>query len=516
MAGTKQVVEYNNFSGGEFGLHDKWNAPRNSFTGKNMLVYRTGELGVRSGLRDISPPGLVAGTVWKLAPLSPFSRGFVWFGQGSAVRRFEAGGLLTTFGTGITGGTNPTGPDQVGRYETGSHFYFVTNTGAGLYQGTGTTLTKLSGTPTSNVLALYGDRLVVSQPDDTIRYNGLTAGVSDLTSWPATNTIPVGDDTGISGLHTQRGHLSIMKLESGNYILSGALGVNEVLRQANVLSGPHISQNSTRAYDEQIWFLPTNTNYPTSWDGSNYRDLWYLTLPDNGSSSSTVEPLQTDIGDVIVVGEVDGWCLVYSHGIWTRHQFGASFISSAAGALSSYLSDPSGSSDSITAGYYVMTDGGGASEIPKFYGWSPGINRPGSETFFQFGIPERAGDLSAEQVSGEVAFPIWSENSGSEFIVKGVEVDFRSWNTGGSLTNHFDLQVDAYHRFDGDAPVSSLKESWDEAGSVSSSGGTAKRQVFRFGDQGFGNGFQLRFTNVRGVAFQRIHVILELRPPRGI
>ena len=60
----RRVIKYENFRGGEYGRVEAWNAPPNSWTGQNMIVYRTGELGVRPGLKNISPSsGLPAGKI---------------------------------------------------------------------------------------------------------------------------------------------------------------------------------------------------------------------------------------------------------------------------------------------------------------------------------------------------------------------------------------------------------------------------------------------------------------------
>jgi len=48
---TKRIIEHRDWSGGEFGRQEPWAAPQNSFTGTNMMVYRTGELGVRPDSR---------------------------------------------------------------------------------------------------------------------------------------------------------------------------------------------------------------------------------------------------------------------------------------------------------------------------------------------------------------------------------------------------------------------------------------------------------------------------------
>lgn len=531
---SKQVIEYSNFSGGEYGLIEAWRAPKNSFTATNMLVYKTGELGVRPGLRDVTPSGVVAGLVWGMGPIPRLTGDFLWYGQSDKVRKFNANSTPSghaTFATSITGGA-PTDPSEVGRYQTGFTFYIVMQTGGGLYSCDGTTLTKLSGTPSSNMVGLYGDRLVIAQPNDTLRYNGVTAGVSDFTSWPAANIIPVGDDTPLTGIHPQRDHLSLLKAVGGNYVVSGNLGVNEVLRQANFLNGAEIQQNSALAYDERVWFMSPDTDFPTWWNGSTTESLWHLSMPFNDGASTHIEPMRVvDVGGLIVIGGLDfgastrtGWTLVYSNGVWTKHHFDARFDILGSSHADAYASDPALGIDgthSHEAGFYVMCDNGDsttnqATHVPVFYGWSPLLDRPGSETLLSSTVPERAGDNSSAQVSGDVTFPEYHDPDGNEFLVKSVEVDFRAWNTGGSLTNHFDLTVDALRTFDNSSPIVSSKLSWDEAGAISSTGGTIKRQVFSFGDQGYGNAYQLHFTNCRGIAFQRIHVVLSLRPARGV
>lgn len=524
---TKRVIEHRDFSGGEFGRKEAWNAPANSFTATNMLVYRTGELGVRPGLRNVSPTGLVAGQVWSLNRDSTANSSVnVVFGQGTNLKTFQPSSTGTGFLTTVGGALTATPTAMVDVVWTGTALYLVTNN-SGAYQYTGGAISALTGSPNGNSIALFGDRLVIARstaPVNNIVYNGLTAGVSDFNSWPAANTIPVGDIATVYKLMTQRGHLALMKQYNGHYILTGQLGVSEALRQAvtNPVA-PDPYQGMGKSQDGILWFVDVSgkSAHPVSFDGTTLRVYDHLDLKNAGVSVlSTLSQASNAIGfasdddhGVLLHGRTDGsgvnQTLLFSNGIWTKHSFGPTFNVAQGTCLPyQYQQTPGDGTTLRSTDTFVLSDGGSGAVAPKFYGWTPRMDRPGSETALNNGSPERAGDDSSAQVTGSVEFPEVHLETGTEMMVREITIDFRSWNTGGSLTNHFDVEIECLRTYNSTTRIS-LKNSWDEAGSLSSAAGTLKRISFMFGDQGVGNGYQVKFTNCRGIALQRYQVVLE-------
>jgi hypothetical protein len=160
--------------------------------------------------------------------------------------------------------------------------------------------------------------------------------------------------------------------------------------------------------------------------------------------------------------------------------------------------------------YVYLCDGGAAGAAPNFYVWDPTLDTPGIEG----GSQSRAGDDSSTALSGTLTFPEWWSQDAAEVYVRSVIVDFKSYNTGSATNNHFDLTVNALRRYQAGAAQASTTQSWDQAAASSSASGTLRREIIGYGEQGMGNGAQLAFTNVRGIAIERVTMILESQPVR--
>jgi hypothetical protein len=365
-------------------------------------------------------------------------------------------------------------------------------------------LTKYVNSPGGGAIALYGDRLVVGGRTAASTPNILYySAAGDFTTWPALNTLAVGGDTSpITGLYTQRTQLLIAKPE-GFFVLSGVPGVNETLRRVTSSPGPTWQRDGdTLGANGQLLFVPNDQSCLASFDGSYDRLLDNYFAEGFGSMSYIMRERDAIIYLTSSILGLKMW--VYYRNCWTQHTFGSSvatdlqFVTSASRTIPTLTSD-----DQPTT--IAFANDAGTSQV---YLWSLGQDSPGSTTL---AIPGNnlPGDNSLAQLTGNFSLPEWHSDEGSEVVVRGVIVDFRDWNTGGTLSNHFDCRVDSYRNYDNSSPIVSHTESWDGIGTQSSTEGTVRRKFISMGDQGGGNGFQIHFTNCRGVAFRRIEVIIE-------
>lgn len=525
----RKTYEYRDFSGGDYGRLEAWRAPKNSFSALNMLVYRTGELGVRPGVRNVSPSGLASGAVLGISRSSKTDG--VAFVQGDRLRSFvpRRNNTLVTY-TNLFTAT----PDIAGLHYLDGNTLYITARLAGVYSANvnSSVLTQLNASPDGNLIAKYGDRIVVGNlfsNNSALRYNGTTAGVSDLTVWPAGNIIPIGEPGGlVNGIWAQRSHLLIAK-DEGLFVLTGVPGVNESVRQTSSHGRGQIEDVDVNGTG---WGVERST--PISYNGASFRPFPDQLIPPRLMGTAA---FYEEAPGVLYLGSSPSGAsvgpspaLLYHHGVWTKHSFNIRAfrtVAQAAVALTgTVVADPGVNTADSTAllatqrdvNMFVLTDTAVAA-VPKFYSWVPGLDRPGAEMTDALLDPynsERAGDDSSSQVTGSVTFPEQRSDDGSDIQVQGVRVDFRKWNTGGALTNHFDLAVSTLHSYETPGTVSSVTASWDEAGSLASTSGTLQSRYFGFGDQGRGVGFQLSMTNIRGIAIQRIQVIAESYPSRGL
>lgn len=522
MASVRKVICYDNFSGGDWGRRQAWNAKANQFNATNMMVYRTGELGVRPGIRNVTPAAATETDAIRFLSQYPQDPTRVVYGRGtggSAQIHYFTPTVTNTRST-YTGAFGGIG--NVGWFYSGQRLYLASS--SGIYSLDTSAITALNTSFSARYIAAYNDRLAVASNAGTLRYNGLTAGVSDFTNWPAANIIPVGDNVDpITAIWSQRSHLTIPKRSQGIYVLTGQLGVNETLRQASSNNGPNAfltdGFDSCSTKNDMVWWLDMRRQSPTFFDGARAHTPDTVLLSGNPTISLyyMADFRTLDDDGLIVCPSTTEPTWVYYRGTWTKHSFGrivGPHVVSVQGFAPLTASETSDLVSVDTAVFCTLS----GTVAPVFSSLVFGLDRPGVEFSAALNATnsEHAGDFSTAQVSGSVEFPEYRADDGTEFLVKAVQVDFRSWNTNGSLTNHFDVTVDALRTFNSNAPSSSVTQSWDEPGAVSSSSGTIKRWVFNVGDQGYGDGCQVRLTNIRGIAIQRMNVIIESRPLRAI
>jgi hypothetical protein len=516
----RQTFEIKDFSGGDYGRMEAWKAPKNTFSALNMIVTRTGELCVRPGFRKTNPTGMVNGAVWAMGrqPSNPFS---VWFGQGTAIRAFSpqtTPGAVST-ATGALTGT----PSAAFVDENGTTTYIATNNVNG-YSYNGTAITSLNTMPSANAIALYGDRLAISPTSapSTVVFSAAASFNNWVISAGNAVSITVGDTDAVAALFAQRTHLAIVKTASSLFVLTGTPGTNEALRPVYRFNGPTSQRAAGRTHsDDKIWYAPTFSGYAVAFDGTAVSLLDNIPLSlHTGLLNRTVLPLYDDdqAGLALITpagsGAANEIWLKY-RGAWTKHTLSQTITTNAAVKLHGYPQDGDATISRLRYGSCILlTDGGGAGATPNFYAWQPFMDRPGLEADPFSASCERAGDDSSSPVVGNVTFPEQRLDDGSEVQVRGVLVDFRSWNTGGSANNHFDLAINTLNSYEAAGPVSSATGSFDEAPGSSSLAGTVRSKYFSFGDQGRGAGFQVVLTNCKGVAFQRFRIITETYPAR--
>lgn len=502
---TRSVVLYDDFDGGEWGDRNAWKAEKNQFTANNMLVYSTGELGVRAGLVERTPAGVPNGEILGFGS-TPVPAKDAWFVIGNNAYTFDilvGNNLLTA--TGTMSGTATSNFDVT---RIGTDLYITAKGKTNSYRlrlntGTGVpaALSVLTGSPSARAIVSYGDRLVLGDITGSLTNRIRFSDALNYFSWPSANFIDIGADWFINGLLVQRQHLVIAK-QVGFFVLTGVPGVNPVIRKISGDHGPLSSAESAMGQNDLLYNWPTIGHFPAAFNGS--RQIKQRHLDNFLPLSGTGDTVPTTTGVTPLLDDADGaaWlqsskAIVFRDGVFTYHTFGVTTTGLTA-------------KEGGSGGLVTFCDGGGVSSSAKFYVWDVNQDRPGIEG----STHDRAGDASDVAVSGSVTFPEWWAPNASEFRVRAVIVDFRKWNTGASNTNHFDLKVDMLRRYNNTSPTASNTVSFDEAPASASASGTLDRRIFGFGEQGNGNGFQIVMTNCRGIAIQRIEVILDMEPVR--
>lgn len=532
-APERQTVTFDDFSAGDFGAEAAWRAPRNSFTGTNILRYADGSLGPRNGLKALTLSGdAMTGVVKAWGRLLVSATNLIWLVVDATAYVMSITGVVDSCGAiGITPVEPPQGvPKGTKTYLTvlGDSLWVVDHIAGTIAQNTAYSAgpPEVGGRPGLRCIAQYGERTLAggAVPDSGTAGkapDGTTApgnrlyfsAASDPTKWPAANYIDIGDTSlDICAITPQRTHCMIATTDGSWWILTGVPGVNPVLRQALQGVSPayphHVAPlgNGNLAY-----YIGSSTDNGSQaalgeFTGSQVR--LYDKIPFGSGRRTTPYPTAT----VMPLKNADDWFCQSGHGAdntmalrqlgaWTKHQWQVSGVTLSGLALTNLPG----------IGQEFFTDGGAASTTPKIYQWRSYNTRPAftADSFMQ------PGDASTTPFTASFTTPEWFDPQGREVSVEAVTVDFTSWDTGSGSTNHYDLNVISTRVYNAGSSTSSTVN-FDQASgsSAATTAGTRQRKRHDFSNLIEGNGFQLVFSALRGVAIQKIQVHLRIDPPR--
>ena len=503
------VKVFADFSGGEAGSLDLAKVPDNFWTGRNLVVYRSGALGPRPGLRlhalGRTPTGPINGLGY-----AGGARPLVYV-DGVAVWTVGEDGVARTAGN-ISAAPNPRIPVHFEATDAGNIFMFVPNGGRTYKIETMTGSGSLLDLNTTGGVAgdIYGIRLVRTDTSGNRIYYSAPNNVS---SWPSGNFLDVVLAKALVFLAEQRGHLTIVTIDGSWYVLTGVPGVNDTLRR--ITGGKTVPpQMAPEAFvdigDDLIHYLSPINNYPGSFDGVEHTELAYLSMTPTEPLATFAAGTQTQAYNAAnafqgadnaspafvlpaPVVSPNGRMLLKHNGVWGLHDF-------------EYPMSRLWASDGRGRIYGFNWNFPGNDVGPQVLTTQLRLDRPA----FTSDTTARPGDNRDQPLACEVTFPeSWSEN-GDELRVREVMVDFIRWNTGVAETNRIEATVSALARASEVAPISSTR-TWEQAGSDSpaTQDGTKDRIRFGFGDQGTGAGWRLKLHGLRGIAIRQVIVVAD-------
>lgn len=509
---ARRLVLFDDWDNGEYHLRGAENAPKGSFSGQNLLVTRRSEVIPRLGMEEITTTGTLSTTAVSHAGID-FS-GNIFIIQGTAIRSIQQN--ATSWNTAATAlDVSPSAASAITRGGTNLHYY-TDRTDSDSYSintaSSTPVVTKLANSPGGKAIALFGERLCIGSTDSTTNRNVLQfSAASDYTDWPTENVIRIGSDqSDINAMYVQNGNLLISKPE-GWFIITGTLGVTETLRQLNNLPGPATQANGAVTNRDMLVYSTNLSRHPYVFNGT------YGTRVDHliAESDFKVHGIQSEENAAIMWGNFFSTsdttdALLYHKGIWTRHQFPSQsdpLQDDLAFILAPPGEDPFTNQDTLVGArlYFVVKASG---ENPRLFNLHFDNDTLNPNADGVTGLPGDGTDTA--KVQATLDLPEWWSDEGSDILVRGLMVDFRPFNqsTSNGVTNHFDVTVESRRLYDGSSPFSSQTESFDQP-EDQADGSRMYRKFFSFGDQGQGNGFQIRFSNIRGLAIRRVFALIE-------
>jgi hypothetical protein len=501
---AEQRIVYDDFSRGEYGHLGGRNAPAGSFTGRNIIRYRNGMVGPRPGIKAslVSPAaGTALNNIW-WAQGAP-NTDIWWVDSTGAVKksRFDTG-VITAVGNIVA----PAAGKVAQAVDAGLGINYLTVQGDKCY-----TINLPAPSVTAHVgsvggidIAIKGDRLFVTN-NGTAFFTVYYSNAAAFATWTATDFFTVGAKAGVAGLVHQRDHLAIL-LQDGSWWAYRGIGSTASLRKITPggwypwVLNPHAKALMT---DDRIAYMGPIGDWPIKFDGANIEHF-----PQAGPSGD-VQPYSSVTGVRVLPVRRAGECAI----ILPDAVNGARVYLGRENDAWSIHTLPTGISElaaSSGQGVIALTN----KTTPSIYLWDLRIDRPAftSDTY------ARPGDLSDTPVDAYFYLPEHWSTPGTEVRVRQVIVDFVKYQTGATGDDcGFNLDLKSFGQFENDGTESPTSQAWSEDGSAASTAGVRDRHVFNVGEQGFGAGFQVGFTGVKGVAIAGVTVVVDTQAsrPRG-
>lgn len=529
---AEKIVVWDDFSGGEFGDTPTHKVAPNQFTGLNVLVYRSGEIGPRPGIRELANSSDWAGEDLVGAGFmgSPANAHWIAFNDATtsdpkirfrnlASNTWDASRDVTlVLGTAdfvpqVLG--VEIAPEEIIFLAPGSTFVHYDGNSGGIPSST--EITDITGTLTpGRAMSQYRDRFYVSVGNRVYFSN-----VGAFTTYTiASDFFDVGYGPEIRWMGWTEDVLLIITQDSKIWEYRGVPERDE-LRPA-FRGGRHPWEfYPGRIHvtpQDQVVFVPVDRDYPALYRNGRIIELEHLTAL-GGTETNDPDDVQ------IVTLDEDDELMVYfnnrhpddsssfhrrflqnKNGIWTQHRL--EIIRNSDDIQIEPLPFISSDQQDLVYIHAIETQGGlGLNDTNIASTYSSTLERPAftSDTYAQPGDGTDT-PLEARFSTGE-----WWAPEGAEVTIKQVIVDFTKYDTGAGVQNHFDITLTQLARRESDSPGTVSLRAFDEDDDLASAAGIRDRHITGGPSGGAipSAGFQLTFDNIVGCTIKSIRVVLD-------
>jgi hypothetical protein len=497
------AIRWNDFSGGDYGRLDPSRADTDQFSGRNMKVYRTGLIGPRAGFKQIAVSGL---------PTHPVVNGPMGFDVYGDDLYLVMGDLykfpMTDPATATAFTGYPVSATTPVSFASGNEVLYSLLDGA-LYKHVGTG-TSLVATPVDfSDVVRWGYFMVAVDASNPWRvyFNEVSAAGTDFDSWPSNNYLDVGNEEPITALVPIYNTLFVGK-ESGWWAVSGTLGVQAYVREIVIGNGPTDQRLTSVTTDNRVIYWPVE-QVPAWFNGERVyleerQRLDPRALPFQGKTCIVTPTSRT----LILAGEdatIEGTdMLVWKNRGWAKYVTPFDLGALAPANVKAGASMPDGVIFAVERPSQV-----GAT--PVVMSFEHDNDRP-SHNDDTWAAPIDYNDT--DLVTGTFSLPAWYDGQGRMCRVRGITIQFRKWASGIADTyNQMRVTVDALGAYEA-GTTTTINESWVESCDLASTAGTSDSWRVPFGEQGWANGFQVRFPAIRGVAIQEVIAHVDVRKDR--
>lgn len=507
MAANDFVKRFADFSAGEFGVVDPSKAPDNSFTGQNVLLYESGLVGVRPGLKTFVTSGLPN------ASIAPGPMGFDVY-KDNLVIVIDDSLYRIPLDTGIavSMGSYPSTVTSFVQFTEGDNYLYSLVDGL-LYKHVGDTTANVplpSGVFLSDITR-WGYYLIGVDRNVPWRlwFSKVGEGGPEFDVWEINNYVDIGGNSSIVALHPMFNALLVGKPE-GWWSLTGVLASNPSVRFRESGNGPIDGRQVATTTDNRVLYWgqeeePYWFNGSSVWLDDNYRIKGY----ESGYPLNSV--IATPTGKRMMMlgkpasGNANDTMLVNREREWTTHSLPTKLGGMAPSDVRHAAHLPSG----VIYGVVGTIVAGAPINIVSF---QHDLERP-SRASDEWASPTDDDELSL--VTGAMSTPAWYDAQGRMVMVRNVQIQFRKWpNEVENSLNELHVRVRPLARWMA-GTIDTDSRMWTEPSKRSDPDGTDDMISFNFGEQGVSLGFQIEIFNMRGIAIREINVACEVQTRRG-
>jgi hypothetical protein len=497
------MVRFDDFSGGDFGVRDSALANSNMFSGENVVLYPSGLVGPRAGLKLLPVTGLPD------HPVVPGPMGFTVYNNSLLIvlnRVYQvpmAGGAATAWAAYPSPAITPV------RFAAGNGVMYSLLNGV-LYKHTGTSATTAITTPAPlSEIVRWGYFFVGVDRNRPWRiwFNQVDAAGSDFDTWPVDNYYDVGNNDPITCLKPIYNTLYAGKKE-GWWAVSGVLGQLAAIRDVAIGNGPIDCRQTAITTDNRIIYWPVQ-NVPAWFNGERVLlETEQIMSPRNLPYTGDGVIVTPTARRILMAGD-DGQggtrLYAWQNGAWQHHR-----ANSKLGALAP--SDVREGSNLPTHVVYAAERPTTIGDPTRIATIAHELNRPAhANDTYASPVDQPVG---TDLVSGSLITPAWLDGQGRQVRVRWMQVQFRKWASGvAESVNRFTVRVESLGPYGAGSKISD-PVFWIEPSERAPTGGANDSWRVNLGEQGWGNGFRLHFDVIAGVAIREVIVGVNLRTER--
>lgn len=497
------AIRWNDFRGGDYGHLDPSRAAKDQFSGRNVKLYRSGLIGPRAGFKQITVNGLPT------HPVVDGPMGFDVYGNKLLVVLDDLYEFPMTDPATATGyATYPVSASSPVDFVRGNSVLYSLYDGV-LYKHVAYATAPITTPGPLSMVVRWGAFMVGVDENIPWRiwYSKVDASGADFDTWPLNNYYDIGNNEPVTALIPIYNTLYCGK-KSGWWSISGVLGNQAFIREDIVGNGPVEHRTSSVTTDNRVVYWPTQ-QVPAFWNGERVdldetQRLDPRALPFKGHTCIVTPTART----LILAGEDSSttgtdW-LLWKDNAWTRH-----FTPFDLGALApATVTDAADMPDGVI---FAMVRNDQVGLAPAVLSFAHDNARP-AHNDDDWAAPVDYGDT--DLVTGTFTLPAWYDGQGRQVRVRSLVIQFRKWASGVADTfNQMRVTIDALGPYGGGL-VTTNPEPWVEACEAASADGTPDSWRASFGEQGWANGFQIRFPALRGVAIQDVVALVDVRTAR--